>query len=112
MLQLLVGKGLLSPEWAERILAWRYNGFSVHSLVRAQTKPEAERVGKYIVRPILALERLSFLESEGKVGCRHGEEVRPVVGHAAAGAGDFYLADRFPALPAILDIARGRKYPL
>jgi hypothetical protein len=74
VLQLLVGKGLLSPEWAERILAWRHSGSSVHSLVRAQTKPEAERVGKYMVRPILALERLSFMEGEGRVGYRHGDD--------------------------------------
>jgi len=30
-------------------------------------------VGKYMIRPILALERLTFLEHEGKVGYRHGE---------------------------------------
>jgi len=32
-----------------------------------ETKPEAERVGKYMLRPVLALERLTFLEPEGKV---------------------------------------------
>jgi len=37
----LVRKELLSPEWAESILAWRHIGFSVHSLVRAKTKEEA-----------------------------------------------------------------------
>jgi hypothetical protein len=31
VLALLVSKGLLSPEWAERILSWRHTGFSVHS---------------------------------------------------------------------------------
>jgi hypothetical protein len=46
----------------------------VHSLVRAKTKIEAERVGKYMIRPILALDRLSFLESEGQVGYRHGDD--------------------------------------
>lgn len=59
---------LLSPEWGERILSWRHSGFNVHSRVRAKTKPEAERVGKYMLRPILALERLTLLEPEGKVG--------------------------------------------
>ena len=34
---------------------------------------EAEGGGKYMIRPILALERLTFLEHEGKVGYRHGE---------------------------------------
>jgi hypothetical protein len=48
VLALLVSKGLLSPEWAER-------------------------VGKYMVRPVLALDRLLFLEREGKVGYRHGQ---------------------------------------
>ena len=42
------------------------------SLVRAKTKPEAERVGKYMLRPVLALVRLTFLEPEGKVGYRWG----------------------------------------
>jgi len=39
-----------------------------------ETKPEAERVGKYMLRPVLALERLTFLESEGKVGYRWGRD--------------------------------------
>jgi hypothetical protein len=30
-------------------------------------------VGKYMIRPILALDRLFFLEPEGKVSYRHGE---------------------------------------
>ena len=71
---MLVRKELLSPEWAERILSWRHTGFNVHSLVRTKTKPEAERVGKYMIRPVLALERLTFLESEGKVGYRYGQD--------------------------------------
>jgi hypothetical protein len=64
---------MLSQEWAERLLSLRHMGFLVHSRVRAKTKPEAERVGKYMIRPVLTLERLSFLEPEGKVGYRHGE---------------------------------------
>jgi len=74
VLGFLVRKELLSPEWAERILYWRHTGFNVHSLVRTKTKPEAERVGKYMIRPMLALERLTFLEPEGKVGYRWGRD--------------------------------------
>jgi len=33
MLRLLAGQGVLSPEWAERILSWRHTGFNVHSRV-------------------------------------------------------------------------------
>jgi len=74
VLGFLVRRELLSPEWAERLLSWRHTGFSVHSRVRAKTKPEAERVGKYMIRPLLALERLSFLEPEGKVCYRYGQD--------------------------------------
>jgi hypothetical protein len=42
--------------------------------VRAKTKAEAERVGQYMIRPLLSLERLSFLDPEGKVGYRWGQE--------------------------------------
>jgi hypothetical protein len=74
VLSFLVGRELLSPEWAERLLSWPHTGFNVHSMVRAKTKPEAERVGKYMIRPLLALERLTFLEPEGKVGYRCGRD--------------------------------------
>jgi hypothetical protein len=72
----LVRKELLSPEWADRLLSWRHTGFNVHSRVRARTKREAERVGKYMIRPLLSLERLSLDEREGKVGYRYGKEAK------------------------------------
>jgi hypothetical protein len=68
VLAFLVGRELLSPEWAERILSWRHTGFSVHSRVWAKTKPEAERVGKCMICSVLSLERLTFLETEGADG--------------------------------------------
>jgi hypothetical protein len=71
---LLLRDELISQDLEEKILQWRHSGFSVHSQVRAQTKTEAERVGKYMIRPILALERLSFSEKEGKVSYRYGKE--------------------------------------
>jgi len=74
VLGFLVGREMLSPEWAERLLSWRHTGFNVHSLVRAKTKLEAERVGKYMIRPVLSLERLLLMEPEGKVGYRHGQQ--------------------------------------
>jgi hypothetical protein len=43
VLRFLVGREILSPEWAERLLSWRHTGFSAHSRVRAINKPEAER---------------------------------------------------------------------
>jgi hypothetical protein len=31
VLNFLVGRELLSPDWAERILSWPHSGFNVHS---------------------------------------------------------------------------------
>jgi len=72
----LVHKKLLSPEWAERILSWRHTGFNVHSRVRAKTKKEAERVGKYMIRPLLSLERLSLDERAAQICYQYGKEPR------------------------------------
>jgi hypothetical protein len=76
VLGFLVHKELLSPEWAERLLSWRHTGFNVHSRVRAKTKTEAERVGKYMICPLLSLERLSFSEKEGQVCYRYGKDAQ------------------------------------
>ncbi len=65
---------------AERLLFWRHTGFNVHSRVRARTKREAERVGKYMLRPLLSLERLSLDEREGKVCYRYGKQAKEVEG--------------------------------
>jgi hypothetical protein len=70
----LVRRELLSREWTERLLSWRHTGFSVHSRVRAKTKREAERVGKYMIRPLLSLERLSLDEKQGQVCYRYGKK--------------------------------------
>jgi len=71
---LLLREELVSQALVEKILGWRHSGFNVHSRVRAQTKKEAERVGKYMIRPLLSLERLSFEEKEGEVSYRYGKE--------------------------------------
>jgi hypothetical protein len=60
------------------LLSWRHTGFNVHSQVRAKTKPEAERVGKYMIRPLLSLERLSFSEKEDRVCYRYGKDPQEV----------------------------------
>ena len=75
---LLLGEELISEALVEKLSGWRHSGFSVHSKVRAQTRKEAEQVGKYMIRPLLSLERLSFDEKEGKVCYRYGEDAEEV----------------------------------
>jgi hypothetical protein len=74
---LLLRKKLIGPALVEKIFSWHHTGFNVHSKVRAQTRKEAERVGKYMIRPLLSLKRLFFDEREGKVRyqyARHGSQ--------------------------------------
>ena len=71
---LLLQQQLISPELVEKILQWRHSGFNVHSKVKAREKKEAERVGKYMIRPILSLQRLSFEEKETKVTYTYGKD--------------------------------------
>jgi len=58
----------------EKIMGWRHSGFSVHSKVKASTREEAERVGKYMIRPLLSLKRLSFSEPQGQLSYQYGKE--------------------------------------
>jgi hypothetical protein len=55
---LLLGEELISQALVEKIAGWRHSGFSVHSKVKTSTKEEAERVRKYMVRPLLPLYEL------------------------------------------------------
>jgi len=68
---LLLHKQLINPELVKKILSWRHTGFNVHSKVRAESKEEAERIGKYMIRPILSLRRLSL--NEGQVVYQYGK---------------------------------------
>ncbi|MGB2765188.1 MAG: transposase [Candidatus Aminicenantaceae bacterium] len=71
---LLLEEELISETLVEKIAGWRHSGFSVHSKVKAKTREEAERVGKYMIRPLLTLEGLSLDEREGKVCYQYGKE--------------------------------------
>jgi hypothetical protein len=75
---LLLRHELISEALVEKISGWRHSGFSVHSKVKASTKKEAERVGKYMIRPLLSLERLSFSEKEAKICYRYGKDTEEV----------------------------------
>jgi len=68
---LLLEKKLINPNLVQKILHWRHTGFNVHSKVRTESKEETERVGKYMIRPILSLKRLSL--DEGQVVYQYGK---------------------------------------
>ena len=70
---LLLRKQLINLTLIQKIFRWRHTGFHVHSKVRATSKQEAERVGKYMIRPILSLKRLSFDQTQGQVIYQYGK---------------------------------------
>ena len=69
---LLLRKQLINLSLVQKVLRWRHTGFNVHSRVRTKTRQEAERVGRYMIRPLLSLKKLSFDEREGKVSYQYG----------------------------------------
>ncbi|MCK4645577.1 MAG: transposase [Candidatus Aminicenantes bacterium] len=69
---MLLHEGLINLELVQKILRWLHTGFNVHSKVRAKTRKDAEKVGKYRIRPLLSLKRLAFDETEGKVSYQYG----------------------------------------
>lgn len=70
---LLLRKQLINLTLIQKILRWRHTGFHVHDKVRATSKQEAERVGKYMIRPILSLKRLFFDQAQGQVIYQYGK---------------------------------------
>jgi hypothetical protein len=76
VLDLLRREGLLSALLAERMLAWRHTGFSVHNAVRVHARNAAgrRRLAQYMLRVSFSLEKLSYEPVSGIViyrSCMH-----------------------------------------
>jgi len=70
---LLLEKKLINQNLVQKISQWRHTGFNVHSKVRAESKGDLEKVGKYMIRPILSLKRLSLDKALGQVVYQYGK---------------------------------------
>ena len=68
MITFLRDEELLSDERIELLLSWQNTGFSVHNSVTvgADDPASTERLARYLLRPPLSLERMSW-EAEGAV---------------------------------------------
>jgi len=67
VLRLLVSKGLISQDVVDNLLSWRHSGFSVHGDVKVSDRDAAARLGRYMIRCPIVLERLSLDEDTGEV---------------------------------------------
>ncbi len=60
VLRLLVKRGKIGQEVVESLLSWRHSGFSVHAGVRVEEKAAAARLGRYMARCPIVLDRLEW----------------------------------------------------
>jgi hypothetical protein len=62
VIRLLQNEGLLGEERTRLLLSWRHTGFSVHNRVTVEPEDQAavERLARYIMRPPISLERMSW----------------------------------------------------
>jgi len=92
VIKLLQGVGLLSEERTELLVSWRHTGFSVHNRVRVEPEDQraVERLARYIMRPPISLERMSW-DGEGEVRYRRKR------GHESSGLGEREVEEFDPA---------------
>ncbi len=81
VLRMLVDRGKLDEDAAEDLLTWKHSGFSVHNRIRADAGDGAglERLGRYLVHPPIAQERLGYPGTGADCSYR-GRRVHPVTG--------------------------------
>jgi hypothetical protein len=60
LLRLLLDRGLITQEVIDNLLSWRHSGFSVHTDVCVTDRVCAARLGRYMIRCPVVLERLSL----------------------------------------------------
>ncbi len=65
--RLLLVRGKISQETVDAMMQWPHSGFSVHGAVRVETRNEAARLGRYMIRCPLVLERLKRDEERQEV---------------------------------------------
>jgi len=70
VLRRLLDKELISEAVIDNLLSWRHSGFSAHGAVRVEDRQGAVRLGRYMIRCPIVLERLAWDEGAGQVVCR------------------------------------------
>jgi hypothetical protein len=92
VIRLLQGVGLLLQERTELLLSWRHTGFSIHNrvVVEPEDQPAVERLARYIMRPPISLERMTW-DGVGEVCYRRKR------GHESSGLGKREVEEFDPA---------------
>jgi hypothetical protein len=67
VLRMLRGKGLISQDIVDNLLSWPHSGFSVNGDAKVPDRESAARLGWYMIRCPMVLERMSLDEDTGEV---------------------------------------------
>jgi hypothetical protein len=70
VLRTLLSRNLITEQVVTNLLSWRHSGFSAHGAVCVQDREGAVRLGRYMIRCPIVLERLAWDEGAGQVVCR------------------------------------------
>ena len=65
--RLLLDKDLIGRDTVNNMLSWNHSGFSADASVRVETIADAVRIGRYMIRSPLVLERLNWDAERGEV---------------------------------------------
>jgi hypothetical protein len=65
--RLLLEKELIGRDTVNNMLSWNHSGFSADASVRVETIADAVRIGRYMIRSPLVLERLNWDDERGEV---------------------------------------------
>jgi len=95
VLDLLCREGLVSELLAERMLAWRHTGFSVHNSVRVHARNAAgrRRLAQYMLRAPFSLEKMSYELALRNITAKWKNP--PIQWHAAKAQFAIQFEDRF-----------------
>ncbi len=63
----MLEKELVGRDTVNNMLSWNHSGFSADASVRVETIADAVRIGRYMIRSPLVLERLNWDGERGEV---------------------------------------------
>jgi hypothetical protein len=67
LLRMLLNRELINEAVVDNLLSWRHSGFSAHGAVRVEDRQGAVRLGRYMIRCPIALERLRWDKQTAEV---------------------------------------------
>ena len=88
---MFLSKGLFNPDFARKLLSWRYSGFSIESGTRIYDQEARQALSQYIVRPPLSLEKIHWDQDQDTVSLRVQDNGRGIAKSEVDGSKSYGL---------------------